>query len=217
MCSIVFQATSPVIATYHNATLLLYTLPGTVRVLLFPSCRVVYSPETAVGVGILPGRLTVARGFMSAMASRNSPPSPPPPPLSPPHHPSPSPPSPPPSPGQPPAPRTEDKSSSVSSEDPAGPPEVPVIPVDEPPSHLTVDQSSHLSAIKVDKSLIPGPPPPPNTEVDKSYLGIQGASGFTVGDTSFVTPMVNPKVPLSPPSILDLEDVCIDSRLSSRL
>ena len=128
------------------------------------------------------------------------PPSPPPPH----HHPSPSP-----SPGQPLANRTEGKSSSVSSEAPAGLLEESVIPVDEPPSPLTVEQSSLTPgpgptalAIKVDKSSYPGPLQPPNTEVDQFSLGIQGASGFTAGDTSFVTPVANPQVPLPSPRTL---------------
>ena len=130
---------------------------------------------------------------MSAMASRNSPPSPPPP-LSPPHHPSPSPPpSPPPSPGQPPAPRTEDK-SSVSSEATAGLPEK--VPVDEPPFPLIPGPLA--PTVEVDKSSSPpGPLQPPTTVEDKSTLGTQGASGFTAGDTSFVTPEANPQVPPS--------------------
>ena len=45
----------------------------------------------------------------------------------------------------------------------------------------------------------PGPPPTPTTKVDKSLSPrTQGASGFTAGDTSFVTPPVNSQVPLSP-------------------
>ena len=149
--------------------------------------------------------------LMSVMASSNSSPAPPPPPLPPPlpppRHPSPSP-LPPSSPGQPLAPRTEDKSSSVPSEVPAGPVEKSIIPVNEPPSStpspFTVDYSPGppARAIEMDQSSSPGPPPPHPTEVDKSSLGTQGASGFTAGDTSFVTPVENPQVPLFPPCTL---------------